>query len=107
MANDEPGSATTGWHGFGATDTGLVRARNEDAFAADLYHASYLVADGLGGLSGGDVARALARRRLAARQAAGLGGEQVAPVEAGRKPPGRRFDRPPVRRSRAPRDDRE
>lgn len=79
MANDAPGSATAGWHGFGATDTGLVRARNEDAFAADDDLACYLVADGLGGHSGGGVASALARDRVLDR----LGEERDA-LSAGR-----------------------
>ncbi len=64
MANDGAGSGTTGWNAFGVTDIGLVRARNEDAFAVDDDLACYLVADGLGGHSGGDAASALARDRV-------------------------------------------
>jgi protein phosphatase len=51
----------TGWNAFGTTDVGLVRARNEDAFAVDDDIGCYLVADGLGGSPGGDVASAMAR----------------------------------------------
>ena len=50
-----------GWAAFGATDVGLVRDRNEDAFAVDESLGCYLVADGLGGHTGGDVASRLAR----------------------------------------------
>lgn len=51
----------TGWRAFGTTDVGLVRVRNEDAFAVDDDIGCYLVADGLGGPPGGDVASAMAR----------------------------------------------
>ena len=37
-----------GWAAFGASDVGLVRARNEDAFSVDGEVGCYLVADGLG-----------------------------------------------------------
>ncbi len=48
------------WAGAGNTDIGLVRARNEDAYAVDDALGVYLVADGLGGHQGGNVASALA-----------------------------------------------
>ena len=49
------------WTAAGNTDIGLVRARNEDAYAVDDALGVYLVADGLGGHQGGNVASALAR----------------------------------------------
>ncbi len=48
------------WTGAGNTDIGLVRARNEDSYAVDDALGVYLVADGLGGHRGGNVASALA-----------------------------------------------
>ena len=48
------------WAGAGNTDIGLVRARNEDSYAVDDALGVYLVADGLGGHQGGNVASALA-----------------------------------------------
>lgn len=41
---------------YGQTDVGLVRQRNEDTFGIDEYRKIYAVADGLGGLPGGDIA---------------------------------------------------
>jgi serine/threonine protein phosphatase PrpC len=40
----------------GATHVGLVREHNEDSFVVDLTHGFFAVADGLGGLPGGEVA---------------------------------------------------
>lgn len=40
----------------GATDVGLVREHNEDAFLLDEERAVFAVADGLGGMPGGEVA---------------------------------------------------
>lgn len=45
---------------FGATDTGCVRANNEDAFAIDEELGLLIVADGMGGHRAGEVASALA-----------------------------------------------
>jgi PPM family protein phosphatase len=45
---------------FGNTDLGCVRKRNEDAFLVDEKSEIYAVADGLGGLPGGDRASQLA-----------------------------------------------
>ncbi len=62
------------WAGAGNTDIGLVRARNEDAHAVDDALGVYLVADGLGGHHGGDVASALAHDAVLATLHDGRGG---------------------------------
>lgn len=49
----------------GATDIGLVRRRNEDAFWISPDASALAVADGLGGLPAGDVASALAMAAVA------------------------------------------
>ncbi|ACY15847.1 Stp1/IreP family PP2C-type Ser/Thr phosphatase [Haliangium ochraceum] len=48
----------------GATDTGRVRSRNEDFFLVDEPLGLYLVCDGMGGHSAGDVASQLAAERV-------------------------------------------
>lgn len=50
----------------GATDPGLVRRRNEDNFLVDREHQVYAVADGIGGMPGGDVASLTAIQTLRA-----------------------------------------
>lgn len=45
---------------FGATDKGLVREHNEDSFLINLENKLFAVADGLGGLPGGEIASKLA-----------------------------------------------
>src|SRR5262249_18493849 len=47
------------------TDPGIVRAKNEDAFWYDPDRGIFVVADGLGGLKGGDVAAGTAVRVVA------------------------------------------
>lgn len=47
---------------FGATDTGFEREHNEDAFVSDPTHGIYIVADGIGGHDGGEIASSIAVR---------------------------------------------
>jgi len=56
----------TGWLASGASAVGLVRRRNEDAFAVEPALGLYLVADGMGGHRAGDVASRIARDRVVA-----------------------------------------
>jgi serine/threonine protein phosphatase PrpC len=56
MSTHRPSHLTSRWHGVGLTDQGLVRASNQDAFAVLNDHETWIVADGMGGRAGGDVA---------------------------------------------------
>ncbi|MYA27756.1 MAG: serine/threonine-protein phosphatase [Nitrospira sp. SB0672_bin_25] len=47
---------TVHWHGAGATHTGLVRPTNQDAFLVANDLGLWIIADGMGGHAGGDVA---------------------------------------------------
>lgn len=67
----------------GASDVGLVRSRNEDALWIDAEHGWLLLADGMGGYQGGDVAAALAVSHVLNRlQIAQVGGGTSACVDA-------------------------
>lgn len=48
------------WHGVGLTDQGLVRFSNQDAFAVVNECNVWIIADGMGGLAGGDIASHMA-----------------------------------------------
>ncbi len=60
MADSEPFKLQS----FGFSDPGLLRSRNEDSFLADDTAGIYAVADGLGGLPGGDIASDAATKAL-------------------------------------------
>ena len=47
---------TVHWHGAGATHTGLVRPTNQDAFLVANNLGLWIIADGMGGHAGGDIA---------------------------------------------------
>jgi protein phosphatase len=58
-------SSTLTWYGVGLSDIGQVRSYNQDAFVILNPIAVWGVADGMGGLPGGDVASQLAIRTAA------------------------------------------
>ena len=56
MTTHEPPHTDDVWHGAGVTDRGRVRTSNQDAFAVLNECGIWIVADGMGGRAGGDIA---------------------------------------------------
>ncbi len=67
--NAGQGQAVTRWRFASATDAGRVRANNEDAVAFDAQLGLALLADGMGGYNGGEVASGMALALLQASYA--------------------------------------
>lgn len=57
-------SSTPRWHGAGLSDVGLLRSSNQDAFVVDNDLGLWVVADGMGGRAGGNVASSLTVQAL-------------------------------------------
>lgn len=60
QSNEGPPGDVTGWEFAALTDTGRVRANNEDAIAFDQALGLAILADGMGGYNGGEVASGMA-----------------------------------------------
>ncbi|HEU4684663.1 MAG TPA: Stp1/IreP family PP2C-type Ser/Thr phosphatase [Nitrospira sp.] len=72
------------WTGAGQTDTGLVRPTNQDAFAVLNDHQLWIVADGMGGHPGGDIAAHTAVASLTKNASRQFGKTRTARSDPGR-----------------------
>lgn len=73
MMHGLPHAVEPSWHGVGLTDRGLVRTSNQDAFAILNECGVWIVADGMGGRAGGDIASRITVEGLAANLRQHLG----------------------------------
>jgi len=55
-SNEQGNTKSLSWHSFGITNTGKVRKHNEDSMLERTEAGMWVVADGMGGHDGGDVA---------------------------------------------------
>jgi len=70
------------WRSAAASDTGLVRARNEDRFWIDDEHGIFLVVDGVGGQAAGELAAQTAVEVIRAQMLASTGSPEERIVRA-------------------------
>lgn len=61
------------WHGVGITDRGRVRTSNQDAFVILNECGTWIVADGMGGRAGGDIASRITVNEIAGELSQRLG----------------------------------
>lgn len=73
MTTQELPQADEVWHGIGITDRGRVRTSNQDAFAILNECGVWIVADGMGGRPGGDIASRITVEHIAETFSRSLG----------------------------------